>query len=136
MTVVDRMVARARRLRPGSFALVMATGIVSVDVTQHGMARLGRAFFWLNLVAYAWLLLLSGVRLARYRHEVAAQFATPGRGTAFLTTAAATCVLGTQCLLVVHLPMLARVLAVLGAVFVTVLIYLFFFVTMVRRHKA
>lgn len=126
MTLVGRVVDQARGLGPGSFALVMATGIVSVDVTQRGMAWLGRALFGLNLLAYAWLLLLSFVRLARYRHEMTAQFATPGRGAAFLTTAAATSVLGTQCLVVVPLPTLARVLAVLGALFSTVLIYLFF----------
>ena len=136
MNIVDRVLARARELEPGSFALVMATGIVSVDLTQHGMAWLGRALFWLNLLAYAWLLLLSTLRLACYRREMMAQFATPGHGAAFLTLAAGTCVLGTQCLMVVHLPLLARLLAALGAVFWTVLIYLFFFVVMVRRDKA
>ncbi len=136
MTLVEHVLARARGMEPGSFALVMATGIVSIDVTQHGMPVLGQVLFWLNWLAYLWLLLISALRLAFYREEMAAHFATPGHGAAFLTLAAGTCVLGTQCLLVVHLPLLARVLAVWGAVCWAVLIYLFFFVTMVRHYKA
>ncbi len=136
MKLIEHVMARARGLDPGSFALVMATGIVSVDATQHGMPTLGRALFWLNLAAYAWLLLLTGLRLARHPREMAAHFATPGRGAAFLTLIAGTCVLGTQCILVVRLPVLARVLAVLGAAFWMVLNYMFFFVAIARRQKA
>jgi tellurite resistance protein TehA-like permease len=136
MAIVEAIMQRARGLDPGSFALVMATGIVSVDLRQHGMPWLAQALFWLNLCAYAWLLALSALRLLRHREEMAAHFATPGHGAAFLTLAAATCVLGTQCVLVVRLPALAWLLAALGAAFWLGLVYLFFFVAITRRTKA
>jgi hypothetical protein len=135
MAIVEAISQRARGLDPGSFALVMATGIVSVDLRQHGMPWLAQALFWLNLCAYAWLLALSTLRLLRHREDMAAHFATPGHGAAFLTLAAATCVLGSQCLMVVHLPALARALALLGALFWSALIYLFFAAAITARIK-
>jgi tellurite resistance protein TehA-like permease len=136
MPVATRVMARARAMEPGGFALVMATGVVSVDLTQHGMLVLGKALFWLNWAAYLWLLLISTLRFIFYRDEMVSNFVAPGRGAAFLTLAAGTCVLAIQCLLVVYLPLLARIIAVWGALCWVVLIYLFFFSTMTRRIKA
>lgn len=136
MHVVDRVMNRARLMQPGAFAMVMATGIVSVDVTQHGMPGLGRVLFGLNWLAYLWLITISAVRFVCYRDEMVANFRAPGRGAAFLTLAAGTSVLAAQCLLVVHLPLLARVMAVWAATCWLVLTYLFFLSTMIRRNKA
>jgi tellurite resistance protein TehA-like permease len=135
MTLVDYLWSRARHLDPGCFALVMATGIVSIDVGQHGMPALARALFGVNLLAYVVLLALTALRLLRFRRELIADFTNPGRGAGFLTLAAATCVLGSQCLLVVPLPVLADILAVAGALFWAALIYLFFVATITARIK-
>lgn len=135
MTVVDFVLSCARHLNPGSFAMVMATGIVSIDLDQHGMRALALTLFGVNLVAWLVLLLLSAVRLLRFRHELVADFTNPGRGAGFLTLVAATCVLGSQCLMVVHLPELARALALLGALLWVALIYLFFAATITARIK-
>lgn len=135
MTVADSLLSRARHLNPGGFALVMATGIVSIDVNQHGMRALALTLFGANLLAWLMLLALTTVRLLRFRHELVADFVHPGHGAGFLTLAAATCVLGSQCLMVVHLPGLARALALLGALFWAALIYLFFAATITARIK-
>ncbi|HEX7386854.1 MAG TPA: tellurite resistance/C4-dicarboxylate transporter family protein [Castellaniella sp.] len=135
-SAATRVMARARAVEPGSFALVMATGIVSVGLTQHGMPGLGRTLFWLNCVAYLWLLGISVLRFIFYRREMVADFVAPGRGAGFLTLVAGTCVLAIQCLVVVYLPSLARAIAVWGVLCWAVLIYLFFFSTMTRRIKA
>src|SRR5579864_3879976 len=42
----------AQGLSPAYFALVMATGIVSVDAHLLDMPRIAAALFWLNIVAY------------------------------------------------------------------------------------
>ncbi|HWU78259.1 MAG TPA: tellurite resistance/C4-dicarboxylate transporter family protein [Rhodanobacter sp.] len=135
MRLVDFMLARARRLHPGHFALVMATGIVSIDLDQHGMPVLARVLFGLNLLAWSTLLLLTALRLLRFRRELVADFIDPSRGASFLTLAAGTCVLGSQCLLLVHWPLLARMLAALGALSWATLIYLFFAATITARIK-
>lgn len=135
MTVVDVVSSRARHLSPGCFALVMATGIVSIDLDQHAMRTLALALFGVNLLAWPILLALTGWRLIRFRRELVADFVDPGRGAGFLTLPAATCVLGSQCLMVVHWPGAARVLAVLGALFWTALTYLFLVATITARTK-
>jgi tellurite resistance protein TehA-like permease len=135
MTVADFVLSRARHLNPGAFALVMATGIVSIDLNQHDMRVPALALFGVNLFAWLALLALTGWRLIRFRRELVADFVDPGRGAGFLTLAAATCVLGSQCLMVVHWPGAARVLAVLGALFWVALIYLFLAATITARIK-
>lgn len=135
MALAENLLIRVRRLDPGCFALVMATGIVSIDASQHGLPWLAQALFALNLLAYVWLLALSLLRLVRFRHEVVADFTNPSRGAGFLTLAAATCVLGSQCVMVQPLPALAAVLAVTGAALWLALIYLFFATTITARFK-
>ncbi|MEO7065883.1 MAG: tellurite resistance/C4-dicarboxylate transporter family protein [Rhodanobacter sp.] len=135
MKVAEAILFRAHHLNPGCFALVMATGIVSIDVNQHGMHALALALFGVNVLAWLVLLGLTGLRLLRFRRELVADFIHPGRGAGFLTLAAATCVLGSQCLTVVYLPVAARVLALLGALSWAALIYLFFAAAITARIK-
>jgi len=52
MSLTNFIQSNVRRLDPGSFALVMATGIVSIDASQHGMPMLALMLFALNLTAY------------------------------------------------------------------------------------
>lgn len=135
MTAADFALSRARHLNPGCFALVMATGIVSIDASQHGMPLLARLLFGLNLLAYAVLLGLTALRLLRFRQALVADFVDPARGAGFLTLAAGTCVLGSQCLMVVYLPDLADALLLAGAAFWATLTYLFFAATITARIK-
>ncbi|MGH8540127.1 MAG: tellurite resistance/C4-dicarboxylate transporter family protein [Stenotrophobium sp.] len=135
MKLADFILQRAHHLNPGSFALVMATGIVSIDVNQHGMHGLALTLLGINLLAWLVLLTLTVLRLLLFRRELVADFVDPARGAGFLTLAAATCVLGSQFMLVVHLPKLACVLALLGALFWALLTYLFFAATITARTK-
>lgn len=135
MRVADFLLSRARHLHPGHFALVMATGIVSIDLDQHGMRSLALALFGMNLAAWLALVLLTGLRLICFRSELVADFINPARGAGFLTLTAGTCVLGSQCLMLVHWPQFARVLATIGALSWAALIYLFFAATITARIK-
>jgi tellurite resistance protein TehA-like permease len=135
MRLMQFVLNRTRDLDPGCFALVMATGIVSIDAGQHGMPELARALFAVNLVAFAWLLALTALRLLRFRRQLIADFIAPGRASGFLTLTAATCVVGSQCVIVVHAPTAASVLGIVGASLWLGLIYPVFAVAITRRHK-
>jgi tellurite resistance protein TehA-like permease len=135
MKATGYLLRHARELDPGCFAMVMATGIVSIDMHQHGMAALARALFALNVLAFVVLLGLSVLRACRFRRELATDFLDPARGSGFLTLAAASCVLGSQCLTVVTLPLTARALALFGALCWVVLTYLFLAATITARIK-
>ncbi|TXL69942.1 C4-dicarboxylate ABC transporter [Vineibacter terrae] len=96
--------ARGRRddlqtLHPAYFALVMATGIVSIAARLHGMALVPTALFWLNAVFLAGLVSATGVRILRFPDAVAADIRSHSRGVGFFTMVAAIAVFGTQCLL-------------------------------------
>ena len=52
-SLASRTTAAVEHLFPGYFALVMATGIVSIAAHTMGMPRIGRLLFGINLGAYA-----------------------------------------------------------------------------------
>ena len=89
-----------RTLHPAYFALVMATGIVSVASHLLGLRWIALPLFWANIAFYIvlWSLLL--LRLSRHSGAVIADLMHHGRSVGFFTMVAATCVLGTQVLLI------------------------------------
>jgi tellurite resistance protein TehA-like permease len=89
----------ARSLRhafPGYFALVMATGIVSLAQAVQGDTAFAEALFAVNLVAFALLVLAGVARVVREPRAVARELADHVKGPSFLTIVAGTCVLGVQ----------------------------------------
>ncbi|MCB8923989.1 MAG: C4-dicarboxylate ABC transporter, partial [Ardenticatenaceae bacterium] len=62
----QHIAANAADLFPGYFALVMATGIVSIAAFLLGMSVIARALLFVNVVAYVILWLLTLWRLFFY----------------------------------------------------------------------
>ncbi|MGH3413905.1 MAG: tellurite resistance/C4-dicarboxylate transporter family protein [Marmoricola sp.] len=89
-------------LNPGCFALVMATGIVSVAMYNHGVQPLSLALLWLTILEYVVLAVLTGWRLVAFRAAMAADLADPSRAFGFFTVVAGTGVLGTRLLMDGH----------------------------------
>ncbi|HEY9532266.1 MAG TPA: tellurite resistance/C4-dicarboxylate transporter family protein [Burkholderiales bacterium] len=83
-------------LSPAYFAMVMATGIVSLAAHLLAMPRIAGGLFRLNVAAYAGLWLLTALRAAWYPRELARDMVDHGRGPGFFTTVAASGVLGSQ----------------------------------------
>ncbi|MEO8777720.1 MAG: tellurite resistance/C4-dicarboxylate transporter family protein [Rhodanobacter sp.] len=135
MNLINTILSHIRRPATGSFALVMATGIVSIDVNQHGMPVLAQVLFGVNVAAYVTLILLTALKVIRARQEVLDDFTNPATGAGFLAFVAATCVLASQCLLVVHAPAWASALTVLGAVGWVSLLYLLLLAIITGQRK-
>ena len=83
-------------LTPGYFAVVMATGIISVGTWLKGSRALSTAMLVLCAVSYGVLVLLNAWRLLSYRHAVSSDFNDPRRAFGFFTFVAATNVLGVR----------------------------------------
>ena len=83
-------------MHPAYFALVMATGIVSIAAYLTSLPHVAIALFALNITFYAALWALTAVRIARHRDRVFADVFDHGRSVGFFTAVAATCVLGSQ----------------------------------------
>ncbi len=81
-------------LTPGYFAGVMATGIVSIGAQLRGFTRLAAVLFWIAVVFYAVLVVLTLWRMAADRQRMSDDFHDPARAFGFFTFIAATNVLG------------------------------------------
>src|SRR5689334_19260410 len=98
--MLARVAAGVRQLFPGYFALVMATGIVSIAAHLLGLTALARPLLWLNVAMYGLLCTLLLLRLLFYFRNVLADLRDHGRGAGFFTLVAGTCVLGSNLLIV------------------------------------
>jgi tellurite resistance protein TehA-like permease len=83
-------------LFPGYFAMVMATGIVSIAAYFLGPRWVAWLLLGLNLVAYVVLWTLTGLRVAWCFPRVVADLTDHSRGPGFFTVVAGTSVLGRQ----------------------------------------
>ena len=122
-------------MHPAYFALVMATGIVSLACELVGLHALAVALFVLNLAFYPALWLLTIVRIVRHRDRVRADLHHHGRAVGFFTTVAATCVLGSQTLIIADSVTAALVLWIAGIVLWASLIYGVFTILTVQPEK-
>ena len=83
-----------RTLYPGSFALVMATGIISNALFFEGRRGISDALFAFNCLAYPWLLLATLLRALRHGRALWADLVSPRLVFSFFTIVAATDVFG------------------------------------------
>jgi tellurite resistance protein TehA-like permease len=125
----------AANLFPAYFALVMATGIVSIASFLLGMPPLAWTLLVINILAYAVLWLLTLIRLFGYFPRIIADLNSHARGPGFFTLAAGTCVLGTQFVIVAGNYPLAAALWFLGLGLWLLIIYTFFTAVTVRENK-
>ncbi|MBE3590515.1 MAG: tellurite resistance/C4-dicarboxylate transporter family protein [Firmicutes bacterium] len=86
-------------LYPGYFALVMATGILSVAMFRLGHPGLSDALLWTAEVAYGALLIATAARALLFRSRLAADLRDPRTVFTFFTFVAASDVLGVRLLM-------------------------------------
>ncbi|HNS51011.1 MAG TPA: tellurite resistance/C4-dicarboxylate transporter family protein [Anaerolineae bacterium] len=124
-----------RDLFPGYFALVMATGIVSIACHLLGFEWLAQALFLVNKVAYGTLWALLLLRLLLYPKQLLADLTDHVRGPGFFTLVVGTCVLGNQFVLLEGNRTPALILWCLGFGLWHLLIYTFFTAVTVKDPK-
>jgi tellurite resistance protein TehA-like permease len=122
-------------LNPAYFALVMATGIVSIASHLLGMPWVALALFWLNIPAFLILVVLNAIRLLSFPRQFLADLTDHKRGVGFFTVIAASCVLGSQFFLIAELRLAAVALWCLGTVLWFVLTYTIFASFTVKETK-
>lgn len=122
-------------LNPVYFALVMATGIVSIACHLLEMPWIAQVLFWINIGAYVILVVLTLMRLAMFPGRFFTDLIDHRRGVGFFTTVAATCVLGNQFLLLGQMRVVAVVLWCLGIVLWFLLNYTIFTSFAVKEKK-
>ncbi len=120
---------------PGYFALVMATGIVSVGAFLYQMKPLAMVLLAANVIFYVvlWGILL--LRAFKYPAAVWKDITSSSRGVTFLTIVAANNVLGNQFALMTADKQIAIFLWDFGVVLWLVITYTFFVVITAKEPK-
>ncbi len=122
-------------LPPAYFALVMATGIISIAAQDFGLPALALALFAFNILAFVVLVVLTAGRMLRYPRLFFTDLTDHRLGPGFFTTVAACSILGTQVLLMAHSLAGAIALLTLGILLWIGLTYTIFTAFTVKRHK-
>lgn len=133
--VWSKILAESARLHPGYFALVMATGALSIALQLLDHGHLSRALLALNVLAYGVLCALLVLRIVCFPGRIAADFLEHARAPGFFTVVAGTCVLGTNIEVSANLPVLAEGLWGAGILLGVVVMYSFFTVVVTRTSK-
>jgi tellurite resistance protein TehA-like permease len=122
-------------LHPAYFAMVMATGIVSIASDLLEMRVIGVALCWLNLIFFVILLALTIARLIWHRTRFFYDLIDHSRAPGFFTTVAATCILGSQWLIIFQASRLALALWLFAIILWIIFTYSIFTGVTVKETK-
>ncbi len=133
--VLDNPMNSIKILSPAYFALVMATGIVSIASHLLGFIAIAHILLYINALQYILLIVLYFVRFFRFREAFLADFNNTAANPGFLTFVAGTCVLGNQYLILVRDPGFPQFLLIIGLISWVFLIYASFLIITIKRNK-
>jgi tellurite resistance protein TehA-like permease len=130
----NRLTEGVRGLSPAYFALVMATGIVSIAAGRAQLHAIAAVLLWLNAAQYLVLWILTVWRLLRYHGALISDLADHRTGPGFFSIVAATGVVGSELILTgsYHL---ALALWLLALVLWLILTYAIFTALTIRETK-
>jgi tellurite resistance protein TehA-like permease len=122
-------------LPPAYFAMVMATGIVSIGSHHMGFWFVAVPLLWLNIACYVVLWVLTLARLAFQPKRFIADLSHHLSGVGFFTMVAGTCVLGSQLVILLHAYRWGLILLAVGLVLWGIFIYGVFTTLTVKEVK-
>lgn len=125
----------ADTLFPSYFAFVMATGALSISASLLSLKLFANALLYLNIAAFAVLWMLTVIRIFRNPQRVFADLTSHKIGSGFFTSVAATCILGSQLILIADSFTAAFYLWIAGICLWLAIMYTFFTAVTVRRNK-
>ncbi|MFL0554725.1 MULTISPECIES: SLAC1 family transporter [Paenibacillus] len=111
------MEEKIESLFPGYFSMAMATGALSIAMELLKIPLAPKILLYLNTCIYVTLSILTLIRLFKYFPRVRADLTSHSQGPGFFTCTAATCVYGSQWVIVAHNGTVATGLWVLASHF-------------------
>lgn len=135
MPASSQITAAVRDLSPAYFALVMATGVISMAAQMLGFGPLAHALFYLNGLFYVLLLILHGLRLCWFPGRFISDLADHARGPGYFTWVASTAVLGSQFVLLANAQRVALVLWALACLLWLGITYSVFTIFVAKEDK-
>lgn len=134
-TLTSRISVTAKNLHPAYFALVMATGIISISSFFLKFEMIAWGLFWNNIIFYIYLWFLTLLRITIHTSDFLRDLKDHSKGPGFFTIVAGTCVLGSQFVILNENVQAAIALWVLGASIWLIIIYVFFTIITIKEDK-
>lgn len=132
MTILQQKI---KNLLPAYFAMVMATGIISIALYLTGSTTFSFILFYLNLILITGLIGVFTYRCIFYFKDVSNDFRSYLKGPGFFTIVAALCIVGNQFILLNRDIATATVLLIVAAILWILIGYGFFFNITVTKNK-
>ncbi|MGZ7443974.1 tellurite resistance/C4-dicarboxylate transporter family protein [Paenibacillus sp. TH7-28] len=129
------MAEKIKHLFPGYFSMAMATGTLSIALHLLGIPFVPRLLLYLNTCIYVTLWVLTLIRLIKYFPRFSKDLTSHSQGPGFFTCTAATCVYGSQWVVVAHNGKISTGLWVFGILLWVIIMYTFFTAVTVRKEK-
>lgn len=126
---------KIKYLFPGYFALVMATGALSIGSFLLEMPAIAKALVLLNIIFYSILWILTLGRLVFYFPKLKKDLLSHTRGPGFFTLVAGTAMFGSQLIIVLNQDKIAYWLWWFALFLWFIIMYTFFTAVTVRKHK-
>ena len=134
-SVMAHLAESVRGFSPSYFAMVMATGIVSIAATLLGMRVVAVVLLWLNVAAYLIIWGISILRLTLCPREFLEDLTDHKLGPGFFTVIAGSCVLGSQFVLILQSYKVAVFLWALAIILWICLTYTIFTAFTIKESK-
>ncbi|MET3575626.1 tellurite resistance/C4-dicarboxylate transporter family protein [Bhargavaea ullalensis] len=133
--MLDFIKKQTEYLYSGYFAVVMATGALSISAHLLGFSRLALFLLGVNVITFLLLWLLTGVRIAFHPRRVAADLGDHAAGPGFFTWVAGTGVFGSELVVITGRTGAATFLFWLALALWILIMYGFFTAAIVRKEK-
>ncbi len=133
--LLDFLKRQSHHLFPGYFAMVMATGALSLSLWYLGFHTVAEILIYLNVFIYIILLSLNFVRIVFNTNDFLADLGSHARGPGFFTLIAGTEVLGTQLVVIKDLVVWGFFLWSIAFLLWIILMYTFFTLIIVKKVK-
>lgn len=122
-------------LAPSYFAMVMATGIISIAANLLRMKWVAFGLFYINILAYIILWILTLARLIFFPKRMLNDLNTHATGPGYFTLVAGTCVLGSGFVILLRNFTFGIALWLLGCLLWIFIMYAFFTAVVTRSEK-
>lgn len=126
---------KAEHLFSGYFAMVMATGALSIGSALLGMFRVAYTLLIINIFAYVILWLLTITRLIYFSSKILHDITNHVKGPGYFTMIAGTSVIGSQLIVVGDYPRVSMYLFIFAVILWFMIMYSFFTAVSIRKNK-
>lgn len=126
---------QSRHLYPGYFAMVMATGALSLSLWYLGLPLAAELLLYFNIFIFALLVVLNGLRLILNTGDFFRDLNDNGKGPGFFTLIAASGVLGSQFAVIKNMAGTAFVFWLAASIIWLILMYAFFTLIIIKNQN-